>query len=135
MEQISDYVKRCRKEQHLTQPELAQKAGVGLRFLRELEQGKQSLRMDKVNQVLAYFGSSCGVDENTAAKQDITKYRLSSLEEPSDYMLEEIMHQVCESAMESYSQAQKVLRHKLEEILYARNDSENRGRNNSKAIH
>ena len=50
MEQISEYVKRCRKEQHLTQPELAHKAGVGLRFLRELEQGKQSLRMDKVNQ-------------------------------------------------------------------------------------
>ena len=116
MKQISEYVKRCRKEQHLTQPELAHKAGVGLRFLRELEQGKQSLRMDKVNQVLAYFGSSCGVDENTAAKQDITKYRLSSLEEPSDYMLEEIMLHVCESAIESYSRAQKVLRHKLEEI-------------------
>ncbi|MBR4841531.1 MAG: helix-turn-helix transcriptional regulator [Bacteroidaceae bacterium] len=116
MEQISNYVKRCRKEQHLTQPELAQKAGVGLRFLRELEQGKQSLRMDKVNQVLAYFGSSCGVNQDITAKQDITKYRLSSLDEPSDYMLEEIMHQVCESAMESYSQAQKVLRNKLEEI-------------------
>ena len=116
MEQINDYVKRRRKEQHLTQPELARKAGVGLRFLRELEQGKQSLRMDKVNQVLAYFGSSCGVDENTAAMQDITKYRLSSLDEPSDYMLEEIMHQVCESAVESYSRAQKVLCNKLEEI-------------------
>ena len=116
MEQICDYVKKCRKEQHLTQPELAQKAGVGLRFLRELEQGKQSLRMDKVNQVLSYFGSSCGVDENTAAKQDITKYRLSSLEEPSEYMLEEIMHQVCESAMESYSRAQEVLQNKLREI-------------------
>ena len=116
MERISDYVKRCRKEQHLTQPELARKAGVGLRFLRELEQGKQSLRMDKVNQVLAYFGSSCGVNQDNTANQDITKYRLSSLDEPSEYMLEEIMHQVCESAMESYSQAQKVLCNKLEEI-------------------
>ena len=116
MEQISDYVKRCRKKQHLTQPELARKAGVGLRFLRELEQGKQSLRMDKVNQVLAYFGSSCGVNQDNTANQDITKYRLSSLDEPSEYMLEEIMHQVCESAMESYSQAQKVLCNKLEEI-------------------
>ena len=116
MEQINDYVKRCRKEQHLTQPELAQKAGVGLRFLRELEQGKQSLRMDKVNQVLAYFGASCGVNDNVITNQEIKKYRLSSLDEPSDYMLEEIMHQVCESAMESYSQAQKVLRNKLEEI-------------------
>ena len=116
MEQISDYVKRCRKEQHLTQPELARKAGVGLRFLRELEQGKQSLRMDKVNQVLTYFGSSCGVNQDITANQDITKYRLSSLDEPSDYMLEEIMHQVCESAFESYSRAQKVLSNKLEEI-------------------
>lgn len=116
MEQISDYVKRCRKEQHLTQPELARKAGVGLRFLRELEQGKQSLRMDKVNQVLAYFGASCGVNDNIITNQDVRKYRLSSLDEPSDYMLEEIMHQVCESAMESYSRAQKVLRKKLEEI-------------------
>jgi y4mF family transcriptional regulator len=116
MEQISDYVKSCRKELHLTQPELAQKAGVGLRFLRELEQGKQSLRMDKVNQVLAYFGTSCGVNKDITAKQDITKYRLSSLDEPSDYMLEEIMHQVCESAFESYSRAQKVLSNKLEEI-------------------
>ncbi|MBO4724332.1 MAG: helix-turn-helix transcriptional regulator [Bacteroidaceae bacterium] len=116
MKQISEYVKRCRKEQHLTQPELAHKAGVGLRFLRELEQGKQSLRMDKVNQVLAYFGSSCGVNENIATKQDITKYRLSSLDEPSDYMLQDIMHQVCESAMESYSRAQEVLHQKLEEI-------------------
>lgn len=116
MEQISDYVKSCRKELHLTQPELARKAGVGLRFLRELEQGKQSLRMDKVNQVLAYFGTSCGVNKDITAKQDITKYRLSSLDEPSDYMLEEIMHQVCESAFESYSRAQKVLSNKLEEI-------------------
>ena len=130
MEQISDYVKSCRKEQHLTQPELAQKAGVGLRFLRELEQGKQSLRMDKVNLVLAYFGASCGVNDNVITNQEIKKYRLSSLDEPSDYMLEEIMHQVGESAKESYEKAQEVLRNKLKEIL-----TKNCGRNNSKAIH
>lgn len=40
----------------MTQEELAEKAGVGLRFIRELEQGKETLRMDKVNQVLALFG-------------------------------------------------------------------------------
>lgn len=40
----------------MTQEELAEKAGVGLRFIRDLEQGKESLRMDKVNQVLALFG-------------------------------------------------------------------------------
>ncbi len=44
----------------LTQPELAEKAGVGLRFIRELEQGKESLRLDKVNQVLQLFGYQVG---------------------------------------------------------------------------
>lgn len=116
MKQISNFVKRCRKEQHLTQPELAAKAGVGLRFLRELEQGKQSLRMDKVNQVLAYFGTECGVDDEAVIKQDIRQYRLSSLDEPKEYMLEEIMHQVCESAMASSYNAHEVLRKKLEEV-------------------
>ncbi len=53
---ISDFVRQKRKAVKLTQPELAEKAGVGLRFLRELEQGKQTLRMDKVNQVLKLFG-------------------------------------------------------------------------------
>ncbi|MFY7849601.1 MAG: transcriptional regulator, partial [Bacteroidia bacterium] len=43
-----------------TQPELALKAGVGLRFLRELEQGKQTLRLDKVNKVLQLFGYEVG---------------------------------------------------------------------------
>jgi y4mF family transcriptional regulator len=45
---------------YLTQPELAEKAGVGLRFVRELEQGKQSLRIDKVNQVLRLFSYEVG---------------------------------------------------------------------------
>ena len=40
----------------MTQEQLAEKAGVGLRFIRDLEQGKESLRLDKVNQVLALFG-------------------------------------------------------------------------------
>lgn len=44
----------------LTQPELAEKAGVGLRFIRELEQGKETLRLDKVNQVLRLFGHEVG---------------------------------------------------------------------------
>ena len=116
MSQISEFVKKSRKEQHLTQPELAARAGVGLRFLRELEQGKQSLRMDKVNQVLSYFGTECGVNAETAAKSDIRKYRLSSLEEPKEYMLEEIMHQVCESAIWSSTHAAEVLRKKFDEI-------------------
>ncbi len=57
---IASFVKEKRKAVHLTQPELAEKAGVGLRFIRELEQGKQSLRLDKVNQVLALFGYKVG---------------------------------------------------------------------------
>ena len=39
---ISSFVKDKRKKLGLTQPELAQRAGVGLRFVRELEQGKSS---------------------------------------------------------------------------------------------
>ena len=58
---IAEYVKRMRRETGLTQVDLSEKAGVGLRFVRELEQGKESLRLDKVNQVLSLFGSQVGV--------------------------------------------------------------------------
>lgn len=58
---LADFIKEKRKQLNLTQPELAERAGVGLRFIRELEQGKQSVRLDKVNQVLALFGSEIGV--------------------------------------------------------------------------
>jgi y4mF family transcriptional regulator len=58
--ELVGFVKEKRKSVGLTQPELAEKAGVGLRFVRELEQGKQSLRMDKVNQVLRLFGYEVG---------------------------------------------------------------------------
>lgn len=57
---LADFVKIKRKSVKLTQPELAEKAGVGLRFIRELEQGKESLRLDKVNQVLQLFGYRVG---------------------------------------------------------------------------
>jgi y4mF family transcriptional regulator len=53
---ISAFVKEKRKKLHLTQVELAKKAGVGLRFIRDLEQGKKTLRLDRVNQVLELFG-------------------------------------------------------------------------------
>ncbi len=53
-------LKQKRASAKLTQPELAEKAGVGLRFLRELEQGKETLRLDKVNQVLKLFGYEAG---------------------------------------------------------------------------
>ena len=58
--ELSTFVKQKRTSAKLTQPELAEKAGVGLRFLRELEQGKESLRLDKVNQVLKLFGYKVG---------------------------------------------------------------------------
>lgn len=57
---LADFVRIKRKSVKLTQPELAEKAGVGLRFIRELEQGKQTLRLDKVNQVLFLFGHEVG---------------------------------------------------------------------------
>ncbi len=56
MESLSSYIKQKRKAHDLTQVELAERSGVGLRFVREMEQGKKTLRMDKVNQVLALFG-------------------------------------------------------------------------------
>lgn len=57
---LSAYVKEMRKKYKLTQVDLSEKSGVGLRFVRELEQGKPTLRLDKVNQVLNLFGSECG---------------------------------------------------------------------------
>jgi y4mF family transcriptional regulator len=53
---IANFVKYNRTKQGMTQEDLAEKAGVGLRFIRDLEQGKESLRLDKVNQVLQLFG-------------------------------------------------------------------------------
>lgn len=53
---LVQFLKERRKMLGLTQEELAEKAGVGLRFIRDMEQGKETLRMDKVNQVLALFG-------------------------------------------------------------------------------
>ncbi|MCQ2197643.1 MAG: helix-turn-helix transcriptional regulator [Bacteroidaceae bacterium] len=53
--QLSQTVKDLRKEYGLTQEELAMKSGVGLNFVRQLEQGKPTLRMDKVNQLLDLF--------------------------------------------------------------------------------
>ena len=57
---LSRYVKMMRKQYDLTQMDLSEKSGVGLRFVRELEQGKQTLRLDKVNQILNLFGAEVG---------------------------------------------------------------------------
>lgn len=60
---ISSAVKELRKKYGLTQEDLAYKSGVGLRFVRELEQGKPTVRMDKVSQVLNLFNLELGVCE------------------------------------------------------------------------
>ena len=76
---IQTFIKGQRRLHGLTQAELARRAGVGLRFIRELEQGKPTLRMDKVNQVLQLFGKTLGpVDwrpkvEETAADEEQKK--------------------------------------------------------------
>ncbi len=56
MNKIANCVRQERKALGLTQEEFAEKSGLGLRFVRELEQGKKTVRMDKVNQALAMFG-------------------------------------------------------------------------------
>ena len=56
MDKIARFIKESRKAAGLTQEEFALRSGLGLRFVRELEQGKQTVRMDKVNAALAMFG-------------------------------------------------------------------------------
>ena len=56
MNTISKLLKGERKKAGLTQEEFAMRSGLGLRFVRDLEQGKESCRMDKINQALNMFG-------------------------------------------------------------------------------
>ena len=66
MSTLSKFVKERRKKLGVTQQELAERAGLGLRFVREVEQGKKTLRMDKVNQLLSMFGHELApVDSRT----------------------------------------------------------------------
>lgn len=60
---LAAFVRAKRKSLKFSQEELAFKAGVGLRFLRELERGKTTLRLDKVNQVLELFGKQVGITD------------------------------------------------------------------------
>lgn len=60
MDKIRNFVKEKRKKLKLTQEDLALRAGVGLRFIRDLEQGKEALRTDTLNKVLRLFGKTLG---------------------------------------------------------------------------
>ena len=65
MNPIAEFVKENRKAVGLTQKEFALRSGLGLRFVRELEQGKETVRMDKVNIALDMFNA-----EAVAGKKD-----------------------------------------------------------------
>lgn len=71
MSNLSSFIKYQRKKLKLTQEELALKAGVGIRFVRELEQGKETLQMDKVNQVLDLFGFNLSPNKQQIDAYDI----------------------------------------------------------------
>ena len=60
MNPIAVFIKKKRKEAGLTQEEFAMRSGLGLRFVRDLEQGKSTVRMDKVNAALTMFGMEAG---------------------------------------------------------------------------
>ena len=67
---IESFVKERRRRLKMTQRDLADRAGVGLRFVRELEQGKATLRIDKINQVLALFGHRLGPVPDRAREEE-----------------------------------------------------------------
>ena len=60
MNEIANFIRKKRKQAKLTQKELSERAGVGLRFIRELENDKPTLRLDKVDQILKLFGHTVG---------------------------------------------------------------------------
>lgn len=67
---LSKFVRLKRKSLKMTQKEMSEKSGVGIRFVRELERGKQTLKMDKVNQVLDLFGYELGPIETTRNNEE-----------------------------------------------------------------
>ena len=64
MKSIGNEIQLLRKNAGLTQTEFAKRVGVGLRFIRDLEQGKSSVRLDKVNQVLEFLGHHLEIVSN-----------------------------------------------------------------------
>ncbi len=68
MSSIGKQIQALRKKANLTQEEFAKRVGVGLRFVRDLEQGKSSVRLDKVNQVLEFLGHHLEIVSNHESK-------------------------------------------------------------------
>ena len=56
MMSLAEFVKTKRNEVKLTQEEFAERAGVALTVIRKIEQDKENLNLEKVNQVLKMFG-------------------------------------------------------------------------------
>ena len=71
MNNVASFIKYQRKKLQLTQQQLAERAGVGLRFIREMEDGKETLQLNKVNQVLALFGFSLTPNKQRLDAYDI----------------------------------------------------------------
>lgn len=75
---INIQIKNLRKKLGLTQVDFAKRSGVGLRFLRELEEGKPTVRLDKVNQVLDFLGLHLELMRNENMKSEFTDNNSSS---------------------------------------------------------
>jgi y4mF family transcriptional regulator len=69
---FAKFFKEMRKKNSLTQQQLAQKAGVGLRFVRDVEQGKKTIRLDSLNAVLSLFGYRAGPVHQEKQDDDVT---------------------------------------------------------------
>lgn len=67
---LREFVRQKRKSLRMTQKEMSEKSGVGIRFIRELERGKETLKMDKINQVLDLFGFELGPIESIKVNRD-----------------------------------------------------------------
>ncbi len=67
---LSVFVRQKRKSLRITQKEMSEKSGVGIRFIRELEKGKETLKMDKINQVLDLFGFELGPIESSKVNRN-----------------------------------------------------------------
>jgi len=72
---IYQKVKEIRKSLKLTQVDFSRRVGVGLRFLRELEQGKPTIRMDKLMQVLTFLGYTLELVRKTAEYEEVNNFQ------------------------------------------------------------